>query len=158
MPLGKDSVVITTTTTVIVVVTITTTTTFIIIIIVILIIVVITITIIHCGCCMVCVWALQDKSQNSSALKIPALTFLRTALESTDPSVWQKHLQVLAPAVFATVGERYYKVTAQGLRVTERLIFVIRPTTQAQMSGDSSVSFFQAWACHLLTAKHVFFL
>lgn len=84
---------------------------------------------------------MQDKSQNSSALKIPALTFLRTALESTDPSVWQKHLQVLAPAVFATVGERYYKVTAQGLRVTERLIFVIRPTTQAQTSGGSSVSF-----------------
>ena len=89
---------------------------------------------------MMCVWALQDKSQNSSALKIPALTFLRTALESTDPSVWQKHLPVLAPAVFATVGERYYKVTAQGLRVTERLIFVIRPTTQAQVSGGSSVS------------------
>ncbi|DBB08467.1 hypothetical protein WJX82_000009 [Trebouxia sp. C0006] len=82
--------------------------------------------------------ALTDKSQNSSNLKIPALTFLRTALESTDPSVWQKHLPVLSPAVFATVGERYYKVTAQGLRVAERLIFVIRPSTQSQIPGGSS--------------------
>lgn len=82
--------------------------------------------------------ALTDKSQNSSNLKIPALTFLRTALESTDPSVWQKHLPVLSPAVFATVGERYYKVTAQGLRVAERLIFVIRPLTQSQIPGSSS--------------------
>jgi len=87
---------------------------------------------------------LQDKSQNSSNLKIPALTFLRTALESTDPSVWQKHLPVLSPAVFATVGERYYKVTAQGLRVAERLIFVIRPSTQSQIPGSSSVRL-HAW-------------
>ncbi len=91
------------------------------------------------------IWVnLQDKSQNSSNLKIPALTFLRTALESTDPSVWQKHLVVLSPAVFATVGERYYKVTAQGLRVAERLIFVIRPSTQSQVPGGSSVRL-HAW-------------
>lgn len=77
--------------------------------------------------------ALTDKSQNSSNLKIPALTFLRTALESTDPSVWQQHLPALSSAVFATVGERYYKVTAQGLRVAERLVYVIRPQTQAQL-------------------------
>lgn len=98
----------------------------------------------------------QDKSQNSSNLKIPALTFLRAALESTDPSVWQKHLPVLSPAVFATVGERYYKVTAQGLRVAERLIFVIRPSTQSQISGSSSVRL-HAWIqafCHL-AASHL---
>ena len=84
--------------------------------------------------------ALQDKSQNSSNLKIPALTFLRTALESTDPSVWQQHLPALSSAVFATVGERYYKVTAQGLRVAERLIYVIRPQTQAQLPSGAKVS------------------
>lgn len=83
--------------------------------------------------------AVQDKSQNSSNLKIPALTFLRTALESTSPGVWQPHLPVLAPAVFATVGERYYKVTSQGLRVAERLIYVIRPQTQAQMPAGAVV-------------------
>lgn len=88
--------------------------------------------------------ALQDKSQNSSNLKIPALTFLRTALESTKPSMWQQHLPVLAPAVFATVGERYYKVTAQGLRVAEQLIYVIRPQPQAQMSGNAAVRFMSA--------------
>lgn len=82
---------------------------------------------------------MQDKSQNSSSLKIPALTFLRTALESTSPGVWQQHLPVLAPAVFATVGERYYKVTSQGLRVAEQLIYVIRPQTQAQMPADAVV-------------------
>ena len=81
----------------------------------------------------------QDKSQNSSNLKIPALTFLRTALESTSPGVWQRHLPVLAPAVFATVGERYYKVTSQGLRVAEQLIYVIRPQIQAQMPAGAVV-------------------
>ena len=83
--------------------------------------------------------ALQDKSQNSSNLKMPALTFLRSALESTEPSVWQQHLPALSPAVFATIGERYYKVTAQGLRVAERLIFVIRPQPQTQLSKGSLV-------------------
>ncbi|KAL3163066.1 hypothetical protein ABBQ32_009489 [Trebouxia sp. C0010 RCD-2024] len=81
--------------------------------------------------------ALNDKSQNSSNLKIPALTFLRIALESTSPGVWQPHLPVLAPAVFATVGERYYKVTSQGLRVAECLIYVIRPQAQAQMPAGA---------------------
>lgn len=90
---------------------------------------------------------LQDKSQNSSNLKIPALTFLRTALESTDTRVWQQQLPVLSPAVFATVGERYYKVTAQGLRVAERLIFVIRPQTQAQVPGGSVVGCLLSWHC-----------
>jgi len=71
---------------------------------------------------------LQDKSQNSSNLKIPALTFLRTALESTDPSIWQKHLPVLSPAVFATVGERYYKVTAPGLHLCHQAINAVTDT------------------------------
>ena len=92
---------------------------------------------------------LQDKSQNSSNLKIPALTFLRTALESTDPTVWQQHLPTLSSAVFGTVGERYYKVTAQGLRVAERLIYVIRPQTQAQLPAGAKVSF---QLLHLLSA------
>lgn len=107
-----------------------------------------------------CLGTPQDKSQNSSNLKIPALTFLRTALESTSPSMWQQHLPVLAPAVFATVGERYYKVTAQGLRVAERLIFVIRPQPQAQMPGNAKVHFcMQTQACthlRLVTAATTF--
>lgn len=95
---------------------------------------------------------MQDKSQNSSNLKIPALTFLRTALESTSPGMWQQHLPVLAPAVFATVGERYYKVTSQGLRVAEQLIYVIRPQTQAQIPAEAVVRSY--YATHRDTQAH----
>lgn len=82
---------------------------------------------------------LQDKSQSSSSLKIPALTFLRTALESTDASIWQSDLPSLSQAIFATVGERYFKVTAQALRATERLVYVLRPQQQAQIPKTNLV-------------------
>ena len=101
-------------------------------------------------------FCLQDKSQNSSNLKIPALTFLRTALESTAPSMWQQHLPVRAPAVFATVGERYYKVTAQGLRVAEQLIYVIRPQAQAPLSQSAMVSLLSCSLLHCLVPGHLF--
>ena len=66
--------------------------------------------------------------------------------------MWQQHLPVLAPAVFATVGERYYKVTSQGLRVAEQLIYVIRPQTQAQIPAEAVVRSY--YATHRDTQAH----
>ena len=43
--------------------------------------------------------------------------------------------QVVAPAVFAAVGERYYKVTSEALRVCAEMITVVRP------SADSAFDF-----------------
>jgi hypothetical protein len=54
--------------------------------------------------------ACKDKSASSSSLKIEALTFLRAAMESNTPAVFQPHVVQLSSGVFAAVGERYYKV------------------------------------------------
>jgi hypothetical protein len=54
--------------------------------------------------------ACKDKSASSSSLKIEALTFLRAAMESNAPAVFQPHVAQLSSGVFAAVGERYYKV------------------------------------------------
>jgi hypothetical protein len=54
--------------------------------------------------------ACKDKSASSSSLKIEALNFVRAALESNNPAVFQPHVKELSTGVFAAVGERYYKV------------------------------------------------
>ena len=54
--------------------------------------------------------ALKDKSSSSSSLKIEALTFLRSAMESNEPSLFQGVLPDLGKALFAAAQERYYKV------------------------------------------------
>lgn len=42
---------------------------------------------------------------------------------------WMRQ-QLVAPAVYASVGERYYKVTSEALRVCSAMIGVIRPPNQ----------------------------
>ena len=69
----------------------------------------------------------QDHSSNSSQLRIQALQFLGVALKSTSPAVWQKHVKTMADAVTAAAGERYSMVSAEGLRVCESLVYVMRP-------------------------------
>lgn len=70
---------------------------------------------------------LQDRSSNSSQLRIQALQFLSVALEKSDPEVWRPHVAALSEPILAAVGERYSKVSAEGLRVCEALVHVIRP-------------------------------
>ncbi|XP_024525263.1 cullin-associated NEDD8-dissociated protein 1 isoform X2 [Selaginella moellendorffii] len=70
--------------------------------------------------------ALNDKSSNSN-LKIEALTFTRLVMPSHSPSVFHPHIQALSGPVLAAVNERYYKVTAEALRVCGELVKAIRP-------------------------------
>ncbi|KAK9816878.1 hypothetical protein WJX72_006469 [[Myrmecia] bisecta] len=70
--------------------------------------------------------ALQDKSSASSQLKIQALLFLRQALASGEAAIWQPHMKPLSSPVFDCVAERYYKVTAEALRVCEQMVHVFR--------------------------------
>jgi len=70
--------------------------------------------------------ALQDKSSNSG-LKIEALLFLKLAMLKSQPAVFQPHITILSKPVFAAVGDRYYKVTSEALRVCERMVHVISP-------------------------------
>ncbi|KAF8067210.1 CAND1 [Scenedesmus sp. PABB004] len=78
--------------------------------------------------------ACKDKSASSSSLKIEALAFLRAALDAAPPAAFQPHAAALAEAVFAAVGERYYKVAAEALRVCEQLVTVLRPCPPEALS------------------------
>ncbi|CAH9086044.1 unnamed protein product [Cuscuta europaea] len=73
--------------------------------------------------------ALFDKSSTSN-LKTEALTFTRLVLASHSPPVFHPHIEAISSPVIAAVGERYYKVTAEALRVCGELVRVLRPDIQ----------------------------
>ncbi|KAK1323717.1 Cullin-associated NEDD8-dissociated protein 1 [Acorus calamus] len=74
--------------------------------------------------------ALNDKSSTSN-LKIEALVFIRLVLASHSASDFHPYIKVLLNPVLSAVGERYYKVTAEALRVCGELVRVIRPSFEA---------------------------
>ncbi|XP_068647216.1 cullin-associated NEDD8-dissociated protein 1 [Aristolochia californica] len=74
--------------------------------------------------------ALSDKSSTSN-LKIEALIFTRLVMSSHSPSVFHPYIKALSGPVLSAVGERYYKVTAEALRVCGELVRVVRPNFQA---------------------------
>lgn len=73
--------------------------------------------------------ALCDKSATSN-LKIEALVFTRLVLASHSPSVFHPYIKALSSPVLSAVGERYYKVTAEALRVCGKLVHVVRPNIE----------------------------
>lgn len=74
--------------------------------------------------------ALLDNSSTSN-LKIEALVFARLVLASHSPSVFHPHIKAISGPVLSAVGERYYKVTAEALRVCGELVRVLRPSIEA---------------------------
>ncbi|XP_077231558.1 cullin-associated NEDD8-dissociated protein 1-like [Tasmannia lanceolata] len=74
--------------------------------------------------------ALSDKSSTSN-LKIEALICTRLVMVSHSPSVFHPFIKALSTPVLSAVSERYYKVTAEGLRVCGELVHVVRPNFQA---------------------------
>ncbi|XP_057502878.1 cullin-associated NEDD8-dissociated protein 1-like [Actinidia eriantha] len=73
--------------------------------------------------------ALCDKSATSN-LKIEALVFTRLVLASHLPVVFHPYIKALSSPVLSAVGERYYKVTAEALRVCGELVRVVRPNIE----------------------------
>ncbi|XP_024030609.1 cullin-associated NEDD8-dissociated protein 1 [Morus notabilis] len=73
--------------------------------------------------------ALNDKTSTSN-LKIEALIFTRLVLASHSPSVFHPYVKALSSPVLSAVGERYYKVTAEALRVCGELVRVVRPNIE----------------------------
>ncbi|KAL4396976.1 hypothetical protein AHAS_Ahas01G0145700 [Arachis hypogaea] len=73
--------------------------------------------------------ALNDKSSTSN-LKIEALVFTRLVLSSHSPDVFHPYIKALSAPVISAVGERYYKVTAEALRVCGELVRVVRPSIE----------------------------
>ncbi|KAG8368925.1 hypothetical protein BUALT_Bualt15G0097100 [Buddleja alternifolia] len=74
--------------------------------------------------------ALCDKSSTSN-LKIEALVFTRLVLASHAPSVFHPYIKAISAPVISAVGERYYKVTAEALRVCGELVRVVRPNIES---------------------------
>lgn len=50
-------------------------------------------------------------------------------------------IQALSSPVLAAVGERYYKVTAEALRVCGELVRVVRPSTEVSISLDVDIMY-----------------
>ncbi|KAI3912613.1 hypothetical protein MKW92_005460 [Papaver armeniacum] len=70
---------------------------------------------------------IEKALSESSNLKIEALIFTRLVMSSHSPSVFHPYIKVLSAPVLSAVGERYYKVTAEALRVCGELVRVVRP-------------------------------
>ena len=49
------------------------------------------------------------------------------------------HAQALAPAVFEAVAERYYKVSAEALRVCRHLLRAVRPDAAQPLDPQYTV-------------------
>ncbi|KAM3271960.1 hypothetical protein ACQJBY_042269 [Aegilops geniculata] len=75
--------------------------------------------------------ALNDKSSTSN-LKIEALAFTRIVMASHSPSVFHPYIQALSGPILFAIGDRYYKVTAEALRVCGELVRVLRPNFEAR--------------------------
>lgn len=50
-------------------------------------------------------------------------------------------IQALSSPVLAAVGERYYKVTAEALRVCGEIVRVVRPSTEVSISLDLDIMY-----------------
>ncbi|CAM9488775.1 unnamed protein product, partial [Phaeothamnion confervicola] len=82
---------------------------------------------------------IQDKNQARRAfslflliktkqtLKLEALVFLRLCMEQHPPHVFYPYVPRIAPLVTACVGEDWYKIIAEALRVVCQLIRILRP-------------------------------
>ena len=81
-------------------------------------------------------YSMNDKN-SSSNMKIDALSFLFAFMKTTPPEVFQPHTHSLLPAVIASVGDSFYKISSQGLLVLTQLIRVIRPNP-GQMDSPST--------------------
>ena len=82
---------------------------------------------------------MQDHSSNSSQLRIQALQFLGVALKSSSPAVWQEHVESMTQPITAAAGERYSMVSAEGLRVCESLVYIMRPDLSKPMPSSHEV-------------------
>ncbi|CAA6667789.1 unnamed protein product [Spirodela intermedia] len=74
--------------------------------------------------------ALNDKSSTSN-LKIEALVFTRLVMASHSPSVFHPFIRPLSGPVLSAVADRYYKVTAEALRVCGELVRIVRPNLES---------------------------
>lgn len=68
---------------------------------------------------------LTEKGEQNATLKLEVLVFLRLLLKYHNPQVFTKHFDVLSKAIYERVNDKYYKITAEALRVCAELVKVI---------------------------------
>ncbi|KAL5647982.1 hypothetical protein ACJX0J_042337, partial [Zea mays] len=73
-----------------------------------------------------------EKSLNSSTsnLKIEVLVLTRLVMASHSPSVFHPYIKALSAPILSAIKDRYYKVTAEALRVCGELVRVLRPNLE----------------------------
>lgn len=76
---------------------------------------------------------LEDTSSTASTIKLQALVLLSAVLKVTSAQDWDAILPALTQPLLTALNERYYKVAAQALRVTEDLVHTMRPQPQSPL-------------------------
>jgi cullin-associated NEDD8-dissociated protein 1 len=54
-------------------------------------------------------------------------------MASHSPSVFHPYIQALSGPILSAIGDRYYKVTAEALRVCGELVRVLRPNFEVSL-------------------------
>lgn len=60
-------------------------------------------------------------------MKINTLSFIHCLFSTHPAEVFHPHMPVLVPPIAASVGDNFYKITAEALLCLEQLVKVIRP-------------------------------
>ncbi|KAM7353038.1 cullin-associated and neddylation-dissociated 1 isoform 1-T1 [Cochliomyia hominivorax] len=71
-------------------------------------------------------FSLNEKNSTSN-MKIEALAFLCSLLQSHQSHVFNSHINILVPLVVTAVFDPFYKIATEGLVVLQQLVKVIRP-------------------------------
>ncbi|KAI5750482.1 hypothetical protein M8J76_015953 [Diaphorina citri] len=97
------------------------------------------------------VYCLGDRN-SSSNMKIDTLAFTHTLLTTHPPAVFHPHIHILLPPVIASVGDNFYKITAEALLVLQQFVKVIRPLTSPS-SYDFAPFTSDIYQCTLVRLK-----
>jgi cullin-associated NEDD8-dissociated protein 1 len=83
---------------------------------------------------------------SGGALKADALSCARALLATHRPAAFRPHLRALIPALCASAGERYYKVSAQALRALADAVPALAPTPADAAAADAAPLAAQTYA------------
>lgn len=70
--------------------------------------------------------SLGDKNSNTN-LKINTLMFLQSLLDGHPPEIFVPHMEVLVDLVITAIHNSFYKISADGLVVLQKLVIILRP-------------------------------
>jgi len=78
---------------------------------------------------------LNDKA-SSSNVKLEALVFLQKLMDLSPSAAFHPIVPALAQAMVDVLGDKFYKITAEGLATANKLFTVMRPEIEKPMSAE----------------------